>query len=204
MASCSAEHSWIFGLQDSNWAHSAIPLLAGHWVPFQAFKGICCLTPSPAGVCGQARKPQCSGSLSFPWVLLPCWHFHCYVVAAWQLCLCLPDPKPDMQTDTRPSLQTWLIFTDSRGPTRLTLLSIPDLILTLNFWSIFLTANGWEPSLASQPFGKELPCLSQGACPHCSLKHRLSVDQNSSSGELLRAVTQTLWWHLKKGHEHDS
>lgn len=59
-------------------------------------------------------------SLSFHWVQLSHGGFHRYVVAALQPCLCplsyLPDPKPDTQADTLPSLQTWLISTDSLAP----------------------------------------------------------------------------------------
>lgn len=115
---------------------------------------------------------------------------------AWQLCLCLPDLKPDMQTDTLAFTANLAYLHRLQGPHQ----AVADLLIDSRFdphpqLLVHVPDCPWvrvQPCLLAMPLDNQPACLSQGACPHCSLKHRLSVDQNSSSGELLRTMTQTM------------
>lgn len=56
-------------------------------MPLWAFKGVCCLNPSPVGVRGQARKPQCRGD---PSPFTGCsFHMEASTSMLWLRCSCV-------------------------------------------------------------------------------------------------------------------
>lgn len=123
----------------TNWAHSTIPPLAGPWVPLRAFKGICCLNPSPVGCVDRPGSLSAEGPSPF---IGCCFYLEASTamlsVPCLCLVLCLSDPEPDLQADTP--------FTSN----------LPCL-------HRLLIAQWWESSLASWPCSSanSLPALAK-------------------------------------------